>query len=107
MAPSLTIAQRLADALANGDWNAARQLDADKASSPDASFDAGYGQLDRASLMLLDAKPEGAGHRHFIDLLWGSDRLRRAVDADDDPLKLCDPPAPPARWAGEDALLYT
>ncbi|UXY33645.1 exo-beta-N-acetylmuramidase NamZ family protein [Streptomyces albidocamelliae] len=50
---------------------------------------------------------EGAGHRHFIDLLWGSDRLRRAVDADDDPLKLCDPPAPPARWAGEDALLYT
>lgn len=47
-----------------------------------------------------------AGRRPFIDLLWGSDRLRRAVDAGDDPLPLCDPPAPPARWAGADVLLY-
>ncbi|SEC16562.1 Uncharacterized conserved protein YbbC, DUF1343 family [Streptomyces sp. 2231.1] len=53
-----------------------------------------------------DGGAAGTGHRHFIDLLWGSDRLRRAVDAGDDPLKLCDPPAPPARWAGEHALLY-
>ncbi|PKW05451.1 Uncharacterized conserved protein YbbC, DUF1343 family [Streptomyces sp. 1222.5] len=53
-----------------------------------------------------DGGAAGTGHRHFIDLLWGSDRLRRAVDAGDDPLKLCDPPAPPARWAGDDALLY-
>ncbi|MFG2603281.1 exo-beta-N-acetylmuramidase NamZ domain-containing protein [Streptomyces sp. NPDC048514] len=50
--------------------------------------------------------PEGTGHRHFIDLLWGSDRLRHAVDAGDDPLPLCDPPAPPGRWAGDDVLLY-
>ncbi|MGW7426623.1 exo-beta-N-acetylmuramidase NamZ family protein [Streptomyces sp. NPDC054813] len=49
---------------------------------------------------------EGTGHRHFIDLLWGSDRLRRAVDAGDDPLPLCGPPAPPGRWAGDDVLLY-
>ncbi|MEU9455534.1 DUF1343 domain-containing protein [Streptomyces sp. NPDC048277] len=46
------------------------------------------------------------GSRHFIDLLWGSDRLRRAVDAGGDPLPLCDPPAPPGRWAGDDVLLY-
>jgi uncharacterized protein YbbC (DUF1343 family) len=49
---------------------------------------------------------EGTGHRHFVDLLWGSDRLRRAVDAGDDPLPLCAPPAPPGRWAGDDLLLY-
>ncbi|MEU6666809.1 DUF1343 domain-containing protein [Streptomyces sp. NPDC046727] len=53
-----------------------------------------------------DGGAEGTGHRHFIDLLWGSDRLRRAVDAGEDPLTLCDPPAPPGRWAGDDALLY-
>ncbi|MER6273123.1 DUF1343 domain-containing protein [Streptomyces sp900105755] len=53
-----------------------------------------------------DAGAEGTGHRHFVDLLWGSDRLRRAVDAGDDPLPLCDPPAPPGRWAGDDVLLY-
>ncbi|MFG3010940.1 exo-beta-N-acetylmuramidase NamZ domain-containing protein [Streptomyces cinerochromogenes] len=48
----------------------------------------------------------GAGRRHFIDLLWGSDRLRHAVDAGEDPLPLCEPPAPPGRWAGADVLLY-
>lgn len=53
-----------------------------------------------------DGGVDGTGHRHFIDLLWGSDRLRRAVDAGEDPLPGCDPPAPPARWAGADVLLY-
>ncbi|MFJ3231187.1 exo-beta-N-acetylmuramidase NamZ domain-containing protein [Streptomyces sp. NPDC086787] len=53
-----------------------------------------------------DGGAEGTGHRHFIDLLWGSDRLRRLVDADDDPLPLCAPPAPPGRWAGDHVLLY-
>ncbi|WP_225825365.1 exo-beta-N-acetylmuramidase NamZ domain-containing protein [Streptomyces naphthomycinicus] len=53
-----------------------------------------------------DGGTEGTGHRHFIDLLWGSDRLRRAVDAGEDPLPLCDPPAPPGRWAGDGVLLY-
>ncbi|WP_406445170.1 DUF1343 domain-containing protein [Streptomyces sp. NBC_00631] len=53
-----------------------------------------------------DGGAEGTGHRHFVDLLWGSDRLRRTVDAGDDPLPLCGPPSPPCRWAGDDALLY-
>ncbi|MEW2286275.1 DUF1343 domain-containing protein [Streptomyces sp. NPDC047841] len=56
-----------------------------------------------------DGGADGAGEtgrRPFIDLLWGSDRLRRAVDAGDDPLPLCDAPAPPADWAGADVLLY-
>ncbi|MBL1103071.1 DUF1343 domain-containing protein [Streptomyces sp. 5-8] len=53
-----------------------------------------------------DAGAEGTGHRHFVDLLWGSDRLRRALDAGDDPLPLCAPAAPPGRWAGDDLLLY-
>ncbi|WP_330460911.1 DUF1343 domain-containing protein [Streptomyces sp. NBC_00820] len=54
-----------------------------------------------------DGGAEGTGHRHFVDLLWGSDRLRHTVDAGDDPLPLCDPPAPPGQWAGEDTLLYS
>ncbi|MFJ9926591.1 Uncharacterized conserved protein YbbC, DUF1343 family [Streptomyces misionensis] len=45
-------------------------------------------------------------HRHFVDLLWGSDRLRHTIDAGEDPLPLCDPPAPPREWAGDDVLLY-
>ncbi|MFR9788741.1 exo-beta-N-acetylmuramidase NamZ domain-containing protein [Streptomyces sp. MB22_4] len=49
--------------------------------------------------------PTGGGG-HVIDLLWGSDLLRRVVDAGGDPLPLCDPPAPPGAWAGEDVLLY-
>ncbi|MGW3448901.1 exo-beta-N-acetylmuramidase NamZ family protein [Streptomyces sp. NPDC001076] len=55
---------------------------------------------------ITDGGAEGTGHRHFVDLLWGSDRLRRAVDAGEDPLPLCDPPAAPPRWAGDDVLLY-
>ncbi|MFJ9732542.1 exo-beta-N-acetylmuramidase NamZ domain-containing protein [Streptomyces sp. NPDC101171] len=53
-----------------------------------------------------DAGAPGAGRRPFIDLLWGSDRLRRTVDAGEDPLPLCDPPTEPGRWAGDDVLLY-
>ncbi|WP_308050669.1 exo-beta-N-acetylmuramidase NamZ domain-containing protein [Streptomyces sp. TRM72054] len=52
-----------------------------------------------------DRGVEGSDQRPFIDLLWGSDRLRRAVDAGDDPPALCDPPAPPGRWVGDDVLL--
>jgi uncharacterized protein YbbC (DUF1343 family) len=46
------------------------------------------------------------GERHFIDLLWGSDRLRRCLDAGDDPRPLVGDPVPPASWVGAGTLLY-
>jgi uncharacterized protein YbbC (DUF1343 family) len=57
------------------------------------------------------AGTEGTGHRHAIDLLWGSAALRETIDAGKDPtslLTLADSEAPqhPARWVGPDALLY-
>ncbi|MEQ7010799.1 DUF1343 domain-containing protein [Actinopolymorpha sp. B17G11] len=53
----------------------------------------------------------GTGHRHFIDLLWGSGSLRQSVDAGKDPTPLLalagsDSPQHPAAWAGEEVLLY-
>jgi hypothetical protein len=62
----LALAQQLADALANDDWTTARRIDADKANSSDSQYAAGYGALDRASLMLLDARPEGGGQRLLV-----------------------------------------
>ncbi|MEZ0076037.1 exo-beta-N-acetylmuramidase NamZ domain-containing protein [Planotetraspora sp. GP83] len=38
----------------------------------------------------------------FLDLLWGSDALRRSLDAGDDPRELC----APVPWLGEVELLY-
>lgn len=54
--------------------------------------------------------PEGT-QPNFVDLLWGSDTLRNAIDAGDDPLPLLSlagsiEPSSPANWAGEDVLLY-
>jgi hypothetical protein len=66
VAPSLAVAQQLADALANDDWPTARRIDTDKAGSSDDTFVAGYGSLDRASLLLLDARPEGQGQRLLV-----------------------------------------
>ncbi|HEX6498074.1 MAG TPA: DUF1343 domain-containing protein [Micromonosporaceae bacterium] len=48
--------------------------------------------------------PERDGRR-FVDLLWGSDRLRRTVDAGADPLDLLAAQPTDVTWAG-DALLY-
>ncbi|MEU9239473.1 hypothetical protein [Streptomyces shenzhenensis] len=56
--------------------------------------------------MSTDGGAEGTGHRSFVDLLWGSDRPPRAVDAGDAPLPRCEPPSPPGRRAGDDALLH-
>lgn len=49
---------------------------------------------------------EDTAHQHHVDLLWGSDRLRRTLDAGGDPLPMCPAPAPPESWAGPDVLLY-
>lgn len=45
------------------------------------------------------------GRRHFVDLLWGSDALRREVDADRDPVALLHKAPSGADWAGG-VLLY-
>ncbi len=66
VAPSLAVAQQLADALANDDWDTARRIDTDKANSSDSQYATGYSALDRASLMLLDARPEGRGQRLLV-----------------------------------------
>lgn len=47
-----------------------------------------------------------AGGRYHLDLLWGSDTLRRRLDAADDPRPLVGDPVPPASWAGAGSLLY-
>jgi uncharacterized protein YbbC (DUF1343 family) len=55
---------------------------------------------------VADSGAESLGHRHFVDLLWGSDELRHAVDAGVDPLTLVPAVSAPADWAG-DHLLYS
>ena len=58
-APSLSAAQRLADTLASGDWNTARSLDPGLGTLNDEELEDGYGSLDRATLLLVDARRQG------------------------------------------------
>jgi hypothetical protein len=60
------LGQELADSLALEDWNRARALSPPLAGNSDAQLAAGYGGLDRASLMLLDSRQEGANQRMLI-----------------------------------------
>jgi uncharacterized protein YbbC (DUF1343 family) len=53
-----------------------------------------------------DSGAGSTGHRYFIDLLWGSDSLRRCLDGGGDPAGLVAEPVHPSAWAGEDALRY-
>jgi uncharacterized protein YbbC (DUF1343 family) len=53
-----------------------------------------------------DSGADSTAHRYFVDLLWGSDSLRQCLDRGEDPAALVGEPAPPAEWAGEDALHY-
>jgi hypothetical protein len=62
---SFQLAQQLADALAADDWDRARQLEPAKRGFTDAQY-AGYKGLDRASLILVDARPEGDGYRNLV-----------------------------------------
>jgi uncharacterized protein YbbC (DUF1343 family) len=57
-------------------------------------------------------EPDPTGTRpDFIDLLWGSDALRRTIDAGNDPEPLLElagstDPVSPATWAGDSFLRY-
>lgn len=64
--PSLTIAQELATALSNGDWDRARALEPAKRDSTNQSYEDGYRDLDQAQLMLRDARRENGGHRLLV-----------------------------------------
>ena len=66
VASSLGIAQQLGDALANDDWDTARRLEPAKSGNSNQKYLAGYDGLDRVSLLLVDARPEGAGYRLLV-----------------------------------------
>jgi hypothetical protein len=62
---SFALTQQLADALAAENWDLVRRLEPAKAGFPDSAF-GGYRGLDQASLILLDARPQGDGYRHLL-----------------------------------------
>jgi len=64
--PSFVLAQQLADALALADWESVRALDPSADGMSDAAFVEGYGGLDRASLLLLDAHQVGDGFEMLV-----------------------------------------
>jgi hypothetical protein len=66
VAPAFAVAQRLADALAGGQWDNVRAIDVDGRGASDQALEVGYGGLDRASLMLLDATPTADGYRLLV-----------------------------------------
>ena len=66
VASSLWIAQQLGDALANDDWNTARRLEPAKSGNSNQKYLDGYDGLDRVSLLLVDARPDGAGYRLLV-----------------------------------------
>lgn len=69
VAASLGLAQDLASALAAGDWEEARRLSPGLASSSDAEFEDGYEGLDRASLLLVDARRTGGIDELLVALI--------------------------------------
>lgn len=69
VAASLTLAQDLATALADSDWDAARRLSPGLASSSDADFEDGFEGLDRASLLLVDARRTGGMDELLVALI--------------------------------------
>jgi len=64
--PTFALDQQVADALAAGNWDVVRSLEPAKARFSDSAFAAGYTGLDRASLILVDARPQRDGYRHLI-----------------------------------------
>lgn len=63
---SFEIAQEFGDALALEDWERARQLSPELAGASDADFVQGYGNTNRVSLILRDARSDGNGYRLLL-----------------------------------------
>ena len=64
--PSLTLTQQFSDALAAGDWESARRLNPSLRALSDAEFEDGYGGLDRATQLLVDAQRTPSGDRLLL-----------------------------------------
>jgi uncharacterized protein YbbC (DUF1343 family) len=56
--------------------------------------------------VLNDLYPDDFALRPSLDLLWGSDSLRKALEAGDDPVELLPPATTPAAWTRPGVLLY-
>ncbi len=95
---SFEVAQRFGDALALADWPLARQLSPELAGFSDADFVRGYGNTNRVSLMLRDARPDGPAYELLVVsvavanggtqtslfcLTWAVDPVARTVDQRD------------------------
>ena len=95
---SFDVAQRFGDALALEDWAVARQLSPELADNSDADFVRGYGNTNRVSLLLRDARPDGSGYELLVVsvavenggaqtslfcLTWAVDPVTGAVDQRD------------------------
>ena len=63
---SLTLTQQFSDALAAGDWESARRLNPSLRALSDAEFEDGYGGLDRATQLLVDAQQTTGGDRLLL-----------------------------------------
>lgn len=63
---SLTLTQQFSDALAAGDWESARRLNPSLRALSDAEFEDGYGGLDRATQLLVDAQQTSSGDRLLL-----------------------------------------
>jgi len=67
--PSLVMVQRLADALATGDWDTARSLSRSLRNLSDAQLEDGYGGLDRSTVLLVDARRRQGGDDLVVALI--------------------------------------
>jgi hypothetical protein len=93
---SFRLAQSFGDALALERWAEARLLDQALANTTDADFIAGYGNTNRVSLMLLDARQDGPSVQELLVvsvavefdgaqtslycLNWAADREANTID---------------------------
>jgi hypothetical protein len=56
--------------------------------------------------VLNELYPDDFGLLPSLDKLWGSDSLRKALEAGDDPVDLLPAATTPAGWVRPDVLLY-
>ena len=63
------LAQSLASALADGDWQRVRELDTPKARLSDADFESGWGALEQSTMLPVRSSPDGSVTRWRLGLV--------------------------------------